>query len=260
MPRTGRVRPDRKARSPTGSPPLQAAHRQKRRRLERHNEATREWGFMRDGAREGRPRFIGSGSGIHFIRTVYQLLARQPGSQPVDQQTVPGEDDQIEEQEYLGRASSNFHVAQSESPFWDPSEVITEAEQAAPPSFDELVRWSVSYFENWHPLFPFLNAPAVLSLFEQPKWTSAQMVIVRAIISISLADSRQSVVEGDKLRIPATLVFQNVQDVVTSCRFALSEPSSLDNLRAVVAAQLFMVSMLRCIHSGSSRSSFLLMN
>ncbi|KUI55960.1 hypothetical protein VP1G_10780 [Cytospora mali] len=74
-------------------------HPSKRRRTAsiRHS-GNQEIGLMRDGGEPDRPRFVGSGSGIYFVRTVYDILARSSGTATgVQSQLVPGEDDQLED-------------------------------------------------------------------------------------------------------------------------------------------------------------------
>lgn len=228
--------------------------RTKRRRT--HSPRTshsREYGLMREGADHGRPRFLGSSSGIYFIRTVYDALARRPGgarnqSSPQDD-LIPGEDDQLQEQSRVGTSdkslSSNINAS-----FWHSSEILPQDASPIPlQSFDEMVQWSRSYFENWHPLFPFLHAPTVLRHFEHISLSCindlapAQAVVVRSIISISLADARQSAVPI--AGVPSELVFRDSKHMVSQIQFALFEPASLHNLQALLAAQLFLVSLLR---------------
>ncbi|KAF2098932.1 hypothetical protein NA57DRAFT_20055, partial [Rhizodiscina lignyota] len=225
----------------------------KRRRTHSpQNSSSREYGLMRDGTDRGRPRFLGSASGIHFIRAVYDALARRPGG-PYDHQSpqenlVPGEDDQLREQSQTRPSESNLNP-ENESHFWRVDEVLSGDTFPLLPGFDQLIDWSRSYFENWHPLFPFLHAPSTLRYFEQISLNgirslpAAHAVVVRSVISISLADARQSTT---KLAVvPANLVFRDAEDLVSQVQFALFEPASLQNVQALVVAQLLLVSQLR---------------
>src|SRR5690349_16751578 len=56
----------------------------------------REVGFMREGAGNSSSSFVGSASGIHFIRTVYGALgsANIENTSP-EAHLVPGEDDRL---------------------------------------------------------------------------------------------------------------------------------------------------------------------
>lgn len=203
---------------------------------------------MRNGGKKGLPRFIGSGSGIYFIRTVYDILSRN--ARPVDKNNVrgdlvPGEEDELVEPEQIETPATR-----SRAPFWRPDEVIEDTARGAPMAdFDHLVQWTKSYFENWHPAYPFLHGPEVLQTFERvasvgiSNISEADATIVRSMISISLADSRQ--LGGHQSAIPNSLVFLNSEHIASSIVFALGCPASLKSLQAVLCVQLFLVSMLR---------------
>lgn len=207
---------------------------------------------MRDGADHERPRFVGSASGIHFIRTVYDTLAKAPGRAQEDlapqENLVPGEDDQL--QEPSGILIVDTGVPSHKRPsFWIANELLPEDHASDQHTFEQLVKWSRSYFENWHSVFPFLHAPKTLQILELISLDgintlpAAQAVIVRSIVSISLADSRQS--SASNSAIPPELVFRDAENLASQVEFALIEPASLQNLQALLAAQLFLVSQLR---------------
>lgn len=236
--------------------PLQAQHPPKRRRTSSHTHGTQERGLMRNGGESGQPRFIGSGSGIHFIRTVYDVLSRSAAGTRKNSRNqmrgdlVPGEDDQLVD------SVSEIVVAtpgtRSSAPFWRPEEIIDDAAPEAPPiSFDNLTRWTQSYFVNWHPAFPFLHGPEVLEMFEKAATTGianvseAEATIIRALLSISLADSRQIGTSHIQEAIPSSWVFANQGQIASSLVFALECPATLKNIQAAVCVQLFLVSMLR---------------
>jgi hypothetical protein len=227
-------------------------HLPKRRRLVAGGSSTQELGLMRDGAQRGGPRFVGSASGIHFIRTVYDLLARRSGGDAVQNASsphvnlVPGEDDQLA----VGQEVNVHSPVQdgTEASFWQHNELSVDP-HVDTASFDDLVLWTKSYFENWHPASPFLNAPSILELLEDisrdgvDSLRSSHSVIVRSIISISLADARQSSVALPP--VPLKFVFFNNSELVASIQFALALPASLENIQAAICLQLFLVSMLK---------------
>ncbi|KAH8660245.1 fungal-specific transcription factor domain-containing protein [Xylariales sp. PMI_506] len=234
------------------------------------NNATQEIGLMRDGATHGSPRFIGSASGIHFIRTVSDVLARRgdrsggaagASSGSTIGNLVPGEDDQLVDPP-LAADDVATPMSTSRAPFWRPDEVLDDTEpldaagagvERQPPravSFDSLVSWTQSYFENWHPAFPFLHGPEVLELLERvaevgiANLSDMDATIVRAIMSISLADARQVKSTPMEPR-PTSLLFLSQDDTASGLVFALGSPASLKGIQAAVCVQLFMVSMLR---------------
>ena len=208
---------------------------------------------MRSGNTPGVPRFIGSGSGIHFIRTVYDALARsargrQYRTWPGDAHNlVPGEDDQLVEHTPGDAATPGTNAR---TPFWQHNEIILEGEGGyLHYGFETLVKWTKSYFKNWHPALPFLHGPEALGLLEQvatqgpASLSGPDMTRVRAMLSISLADNRQ--ITRGVGQIPSNLLFFNLEDVASSLVFVLGSPASLKNIQAAVCVELFLVSMLK---------------
>ncbi|KAM0160348.1 hypothetical protein ACHAPG_003008 [Botrytis cinerea] len=232
--------------------PNNDSHRTKRRRVDEGSSPVREVGLMRTGFDQSKPRFIGSGSGIHFIRTVYELLAGKSNSAytnlntatPASENIVPGEDDQLSE------STNNSHLLASSPPFFRESEVGDGSQLSSDPiSFHQLVEFSESYFTNWHPLFPFLHAPAVLGIFETISRHGIQAVapsdalIVRSIISISLADSRQSTKRLSP--VARHLIFYNNAELGSTFQFTMALPATFENLQATISLELFLISMMK---------------
>ncbi|RGP79530.1 hypothetical protein FLONG3_2278 [Fusarium longipes] len=213
----------------------------------KHSTSGREYGLMRDTGEHDAARFVGSGSGIHYIRAVHLRLAKKSASR-TDSSTIntliPGEDDQLRHGASSKRNQEQF--------LWRDGEFC--AEQDTEPDFQDFVDWSKSYFEAWHPVLPFLHGPEVLSLFEEvsksgiSSLNSIDKVIVKSILSISLADSRQSV--AFEKPIPKGFLFSSVDDALASSHFALSQPASLRSTQAALAIQLFLTSML-CLNAAS---------
>ncbi|KAL9949167.1 hypothetical protein ACHAQF_005780 [Verticillium nonalfalfae] len=206
----------------------------------------REYGLMRDTGRHDTSRFVGSASGIHFIRGVYLRLSRKSasraGSAAAINHLVPGEDDQLQP----GRTSRDG----GQQRLWKDHEVAVETESTESwPSFELLVTWSRSYFQAWHPTLPFLSAPEVLALFERVSNSGISSVshleqsILRSVFSISLADSRQSTRFSEPL--PPSLVFNTIEEAMSASQFALYQPASLHATQAALSIQLFLMSMLR---------------
>jgi hypothetical protein len=121
-------------------------------------------------------------------------------------------------------------------------------------SFDELLEWSQSYFDHWHPAFPFLHAPSLLDYFRQivqrgVRITSQstanefQHIILRSIMSISIHDRRQ--MDLTNKPVPATLVFHSVNDAIRCVQLVLTEESSVISLQALLSVQLFLITMHR---------------
>jgi hypothetical protein len=176
--------------------------------------------------------FVGSASGIHFIQSVYGTVSANTTNETLSQHLVPGEDD------VLASPKSTWQAHEVNDPHRAPAgEEYT---------FDDLVMWSSSYFDLWHPAFPALHAPSVLAVFETLANNQAvgvwDMIIVRSILSISLADRRQS---GAARPIPKTLIFDSFDAALESIQPALVKPVTILSLQSATAVQLFLVSMLR---------------
>ncbi|RDW67066.1 hypothetical protein BP5796_09815 [Coleophoma crateriformis] len=208
------------------------------------SETPKEFGQMRQhrDPRSGSvsASFVGSGSGIHFVRTVRRAFNKSNATRSVnieasDDELVPGEDDRLSNPTTL----------------WNDYEVQV-LEPGGPQScnFEDLVRWTRSYFDFWHPLFPFLHAPTVLESMENlaengPAGLSVfEMIIIRAIMSISLGDRRQMPqVEGLTVP-PAHLIFQSINDAILATQSMMILPSDFGQLQAILSVQLFLISML----------------
>lgn len=216
----------------------------KRQRTER---GPWERGVMRDGNESGLPRFIGSGSGVHLIRTVFDVLARthtgssQSHHVSTAADLVPGEEDQLVSPPSGLQSRAGLPV----SPFWQSDEIASGVTAV---DFDNLLQWTESYFEHWHPAFPFLHGPAFLGVLEQVSENGiktlgqADAVIVRSVLSISLADSRQM---GSRHHpFPSNLLFLSQDDISASLAYMLGSPASTSNIQAALCVQLFLISML----------------
>tara|TARA_R110002003_G_scaffold70_3_gene6321 strand:- start:26446 stop:27489 length:1044 start_codon:yes stop_codon:yes gene_type:complete len=189
--------------------------------------------------------FVGSASGIYFIRSVYGAIHANETTSPAHMETpgsdvVPGEDDHLS----AAQANTSDHL-------WRAAEVDSRSRVQF--AFSELVEWTGSYFANWHPLYPFLHAPTVLDYFQTislndlgPTYAVSdfRLIILRSIMSISLADHRQSHSRAHG-RYPIHLIFHSYDDAVNSLHDVLSKPTSVLGLQAAISVQLFLVSMLR---------------
>lgn len=228
------------------SEPVQPAKRRKRTHTNASDPSTREIGIMRDGTGQRSAKFVGSASGIHFIRRVYDSFARRPtgtkqGHQSLEGNFVPGEDDQLHDSTGSRGEWDNL---------WSETEVAITLSEI--PSFESTIEWTRNYFENWHPLLPFLHAPTILRVMEQvrneglERTSRTNSIILRSIVSISLADSRQVVASNHTLNPPpVSLVFRTTTEALSILQPLLCDATSLSLLQAAVSVQLFLVSMLK---------------
>jgi hypothetical protein len=225
---------------------LSESRRKRRRQSSMAAESPPEVGHMRD---TGSASFVGSGSGIHFVRTVRQAFARNScrpslNHEAVDDELVPGEDDRL-------------HQLNLPDLLWRGDEVLfpthgEESQEHCLPSsmFDNMVRWTKPYFISWHPPFPYLHAPSFLGLLEKMSiYTLSSLehtdrVIVRSVMSISAADRRQTLPE-EVCPVPANLLYQSIEEAISSLQPLLIHPPSISALQAAVSIQIFLISMLR---------------
>ncbi|ROW04503.1 hypothetical protein VMCG_05040 [Cytospora schulzeri] len=237
--------------------PTERARKRRRTAAIRHPR-NQEIGLMRDGSGPDRPSFVGSGSGIYFVRAVYDILARSSGATTgVQSQLVPGEDDHLVDTHEPGLGSENPPGNGECASFWRADEVVPSGgSEASTITFEAMVDWTRSYFEIWHPAFPVLHGPEALEILEHvatngiESLSSPDSAIVRAMISISLADARQvGPVRGREASalgpVPSDLVFHNLDHVAKSLLFVLGCPASLKNLQASLCVELFLVTMLK---------------
>ncbi|KAL5322812.1 hypothetical protein ACEPPN_010791 [Leptodophora sp. 'Broadleaf-Isolate-01'] len=207
-----------------------------------------ELGHMRSDV-TGSTSFVGSGSGIYFVRTVRSALARNISwdADAIDTEMVPGEDDRIE-----ARRESSPNAKY----LWRPEEVgftspgQGQLEALVPVAFADLVQWSQSYFNLWHPPFPFLHAPSVLVLFEKlathgiSHLSMTESLIIRSVLSISLADRRQ-MPRKNQSSVPAHLIFNTIDDAVSCLSPILMKSPTISGLQAALSVQVFLISILR---------------
>ncbi|KAL4873596.1 hypothetical protein BDV12DRAFT_81093 [Aspergillus spectabilis] len=208
------------------------------------NPKAHELGVMRKSTDNGSASFLGSSSGIHFIRVVYNAFARrsahliQPQQASKDTQ-VPGEDDQLHHQHQHYRPD-----------LWLPHELSFQDNSTLFP-FDTLVQWTRGYFKNWHPMFPFVSGPALLIILEHvsrdgfSNLSAAEAVLVRSIVSISLMDRRQASSPDAQSPVPVDLVFRSVHQAMESLHTLFCEPPTIPILQAAFGVQLFLTSILR---------------
>ncbi|KAK6520752.1 hypothetical protein TWF506_000999 [Arthrobotrys conoides] len=186
-------------------------------------------------------RFAGSSSGIYFLRTVCDAIAKAGTSENltsapvVNLRFIPGEDER---------------AGDSSGCIWHAAEV-TSTVDAAWPSFDDLVVLvSNTYIRGWHCLLPFLQAETILQTLEDAcsrkmlDHRTPQSVCIRFIISISLLDRRQTpAADAIHTPLPSCLVFRSLEDCNSSIHPLLGD-NSLNSLQGMLSAQIFMISIM----------------
>ncbi|OKL59641.1 hypothetical protein UA08_05313 [Talaromyces atroroseus] len=216
-------------------------HREIKRRRRRASTtgtthtSPRELGIMRKD--DTSVSFLGSSSGIHFVRTVYHAFARRftdlRRARDGHKSLVPGEDDHIE------GGQGKTHTALWNKQNLDPTN--------SPLSFEALVQLTQHYFEDWHPIYPFINAPRILHAMEQAcqkglgSISRMDAIVVRSIVSISAIENQL----GPPLpAIPVGLVYQTVHEAMRNLWELQDASSSIPLLQAAFSIQLFLTSIL----------------
>lgn len=215
---------------------------------------------MRKSSVDNSATFLGSSSGVHFIRIVYDAFARrsahlnlnQPQTQSQTTTLVPGEDDQL-------ASSPLADVSAVKNELWMPHELdhrptTTTGKVKLP--FDHLVQWTRSYFDHWHPILPFFLGPPFLAILEKISLvglngiSTSEVILVRSVVSISLMDRRQMSARGKQSPpapplVPAVLVFRTVAQAMESLHALFCDPPIIAILQAAFGVELFLASALR---------------
>ncbi|OBT63011.1 hypothetical protein VE03_08176 [Pseudogymnoascus sp. 23342-1-I1] len=197
----------------------------KRRRvfLQTMGQQLREVGVLQTSPREIATSFassIGDASHIPCLNETPIIGRPQHGNvqtQTPESDAVPGMDDQP----LTGALKS------ASKSLWLPGEVLTAGTDSSDTfTFDDLLSWTCSYFDNWHPAYPFLHAPSVLEHFghvvdygilDSTDSLKHKLTILRSIMSVSLIDRRQT---GVAMRpLPPQLVFASLNDAIQSVQY-----------------------------------------
>ena len=229
-----------------------AAARKRRAFLQTMGQQLREFGTEGTSPQDHSRNTFGASPGTSTqsagrVANAGATHASAPHVNTPESDAAPGEDDQLP----AGAAKSATRW------LWKTEEVLphTADDTHSPIIFDHLLDWSQSYFDLWHPAFPFLHAPSLLDYFRQvaqrglriATTSSAtnvfQYIILRSIMSISVADRRQMSVSNKAL--PASLVFHSFNHAINSIQLVLTEESSILSLQALISVQLFLITMHR---------------
>ncbi|KFY82162.1 hypothetical protein V500_10769 [Pseudogymnoascus sp. VKM F-4518 (FW-2643)] len=223
----------------------------KRRRvfLQTMGQQLREVGALQTSPREIATSFAGStgdASHIQSLNETPKIGGSQHGNvqtQTPESDAVPGMDDQPLTGALMSASKS----------LWLPGEVLTVVTDSSDTfTFDDLLSWTCSYFDNWHPAYPFLHAPSVLEHFghvidhgvlDSTDSLKHKLTILRSIMSVSLIDRRQTA--AVMRPVPKQLVFASLNDAIQSVQCMLTDESSIPALQAIVSVQLLFISMLR---------------
>jgi hypothetical protein len=224
----------------------------KRRRvfLQTMGQQLREVGALQNSPGEITASFAGSTGDTSYTQSLNEtpsIGGPQHGNvqtQTPESDAVPGMDDQ----------SLTGALQSASKSLWLPGEVLTMrvTDGSDTFTFDDLLSWTCSYFDNWHPAYPFLHAPSVLEHFghvvdhgvlDTTDSLKHKLTILRSIMSVSVIDRRQT---GTTMRpVPPQLVFASLNDAIQSVQCMLTDESSIVALQAIVSVQLLFISMLR---------------
>lgn len=109
-------------------------------------------------------RFIGSSSGVYFVNTVKQAFEGSGHHRlPAAEDTVGGDDDWVPSQRNSPDRNGDFvlnighlrHV-----------EIHSSSGLGSLPPYETAQSLAIAYFQQWHPILPFLSGPDFLQDLE----------------------------------------------------------------------------------------------
>ncbi|KFZ13904.1 hypothetical protein V502_06352 [Pseudogymnoascus sp. VKM F-4520 (FW-2644)] len=205
-------------------------------------------------------RFFGSSSGVFFVNTVFRAFANSAPESPTRNDPAP-------DTESTGQSSVNNCIAEqgedvdtsleaTQSSDGSASVVtksygITERRLGQPPSPEMARQLIMSYFEIWHPIFPFLHGPTFLNEVElfyaketnlssgtssQIRENTRRAVLFQSIFNIAALD-------GPGITLPPESHIQSATALVSFIGI-LSAKHDTPSLQALLAAQLYLISAM----------------
>ncbi|KAJ5964205.1 uncharacterized protein N7479_004081 [Penicillium vulpinum] len=112
-------------------------------------------------------QFVGSSSGVYFIKTVKRAFNGLDGPFPTAEEMLVGETSSCDKRQRTSSTRDTAPLKVVESPAewtYDPS--LTASLGSLPPP-DVARGFMMMYFKVWHPLFPFLHGPTFLQGMEK---------------------------------------------------------------------------------------------
>lgn len=223
--------------------------------------------------------FIGSASGVFFANTVFRAFSGLRSHVTSSSESTPDQPESTSEQVRASSSvvadpgSAHNYIAGSESPR---DEIITgqhviEAETiptgvaalGTPPSADEAKTLIMSYFQNWHPMFPFLHGPTFLnkvngfydrfdSSTESARYTESDLcwaVTLQCILNVATSTRNQELNPAHRIHRASALM---------SVLGPLYCHHDIPTLQALLAAELYLISIMSLraaatIHGAATR-------
>lgn len=193
-------------------------------------------------------RFIGSSSGVYFVNTVKQAFAVSGYHHlPAAEDTVGGDDDFAPSQRNSPESSHEYVLNVGHQKEVD---VQSTFGLGSFPSFEVAQALAVEYFQQWHPIMPFLSGPDFLhdleTLYQDPSTFGSslrlhtdrkrvcQLVILQCVLNMGASCSES---EGPHLR---PLSKSSLLSLVASlaCR------NDILAIQTALAAELYCVSTM----------------
>lgn len=203
-------------------------------------------------------QFFGSSSGVFFVNTVFRAFADStPGSPSLNtaaQDTVRGSPSEVPVESCIAEQSDDADTpvvpAVSEEAYdYSTGNVKTYGVSGLgrPPSLEVARRLVMSYFELWHPVFPFLHGPTFLREVES-FYTNARNPPSR-IRSQLRENTRRAVIFQCVFNIAAMDTLDNVSPIESASTLMsligeLSIKHDTPSLQALLAAQLYFIASM----------------
>ncbi|KAH8817203.1 fungal-specific transcription factor domain-containing protein [Xylogone sp. PMI_703] len=205
-------------------------------------------------------QFFGSSSGVFFVNTVFRAFAAsRQGSRssvhPTQHTSSPG---QASVDNCIVDQSDDFLIIHDEEVYTHKdgslsrkSYGVSQPGLGRPPSVGIAKELIISYFEKWHPLFPFLHGPTILEEVElfysnddtPRRFTTSQLrentrraIIFQCIFNIAALDRPDITLSpASKIESPASLM---------SFLGILAVKHDTPSLQALLAAQLYLMAVM----------------
>lgn len=120
-------------------------------------------------------QFVGSSSGVYFIKTVRRAFSQGPASSsnappgqefpPAEDTIIGSEDSPCEKHPPTGYGTPYSGIDAGIPQHWEYHPSVMQALGEAPP-LEQAKELMMTYFKIWHPLFPFLHGPTFLREME----------------------------------------------------------------------------------------------
>jgi hypothetical protein len=201
------------------------------------------------GSLNARSRFIGSSSGVFFVKTVRNAFSAasnatqgEDHTTPLDEEIVAGSD--VESDDGSGPNTQHGNsTSVSSHPLYDVHSIYFAI--GYPPQRELAIELTMSYFRTWHKLFPFLHGPSFSQELESlyavasPSYDIehiSKAVIFQCVFNIASLDRPDlDMPPGSKIRSPKSVIF---------LLGLLIYKHDIESIQALIACQMYLLATM----------------